>query len=139
MRVCQIIMYLGRTSFKLRIMYDLDSCIEMTCHHECALHCCFLVIYCVLSVAVMFWQIEELKCIQSSSTFLCYLCSNKASVFPLLCVYLLTYVFPQIFLQRILHSIPKSFGQIRVSYQLHKYPIPLPVSIPIIHRIVMMA
>ena len=58
---------------------------------------------------------------------------NKASVNPLLCASLLTYVSLKYFSTIILHSIPMSFGSIRVSYQLHKllvhYMFPFLISI----------
>ena len=115
---------------------DLCSCIK--CHVIMSVHCiwCILVIYCVPPLLLCFSRSRSWSATKVLRHISTTFAATRQDIFPLLCAYLLTYVFPQIFLHIILHSIPKYFGQNRVSYQLHKYLIPLHVSIPNIHRIV---
>ena len=44
----------GKPHLNCRSCFDLCGCIKMTYHHECTLHCCFLVIYCVLPLLLCF-------------------------------------------------------------------------------------
>ena len=123
-----------------RSCFDLCSCIKSSYHHECALHklySCYLLCFsrcCYVSVD------RGVEVQQSSSTCLYYLCSNKARrISPSLCIPLDLCFPPNIFTHNIAFDSKVFWADIRVSYQLHKYLIPLPVSIPIIHRIVVMA
>ena len=75
-----------------------NSCIKMSCHHECALHLLFWYLYCFLSGVVCVSVDRGVEVQSNSSTNSCCCQFNKASVNPLLWAYLLTYVFPKYFL-----------------------------------------
>ena len=84
----------GKPHLSWRSCLDLCSCIKRTCHHECALHCCFLVIYCVPSIVACLGRSRSWSAFKVLRRISATFAATRQDVFRLLCAYLLTYVFP---------------------------------------------